>query len=378
MVIWQALHKYPWNRYTAFLVFLLVAAVVSYYFVQLRFDLMVELDVASIDRLVKGEAPRVYQVRYLAPWLIDLAHKAMPEFQFPLAHLARGSHRTPLQDMQRLFETATVFLSIVAFRYYLSLFVKARGAALSIMAMSLPLVLLFHYTVPRWGQFRYPFDLPSVLFFILGLILIYKSRDRKKNWLLYYPLFIVATYNLESTVWLSVIFLFTALPRISLDDIRDMWHDYFKKGKIPPKLRTIACVVCHCLVQLALWTAVRYHLHIAFGYYAGFGALFRHASALPGNLQYVRNLANWPFLFSNFGYTWIIAFLLYHKLESPFLRNQLLVLVPFVPAWMHVALIGELRAFGGMTPVVLATGASHHRKAVAGTAKRHGLPRQDH
>src|SRR5467141_3903723 len=111
----------------------------------------------SPSALAAGVASTPYQYRVLVPWIVRAAVEM---------HLIR-----PESEM--------------------AMFVGLQVVALSVYA-----ILPFNY----FNLPYYPYDVPSVVFFTLGLILIH---DR--NWVWFYPLFGIATLNRETSIFLTVV-----------------------------------------------------------------------------------------------------------------------------------------------------------------------------
>ena len=166
----------------AHVLFLVVAGAFSYYFASLYFA-KPEWGPCSLATLIQGKGNTPFQYRALVPWIVGWAARHV----LPLPGIG-----TP-QGLAFVIEIASTFALLVAFRYYLGFFF--RGAALgTLLAFSLVLVLPFNYLLPLHYPFRLAYDIPSVLVFTLGLILIYR-----RSWLWYYILFVVGTFNRETT-----------------------------------------------------------------------------------------------------------------------------------------------------------------------------------
>src|SRR6185295_1359057 len=76
----------------------------------------------------------------------------------------------------------------------------------SVMALTIYAILPFNY----FNLPYYPYDIPSVMFFTLGLLLVY---DRDWRW--FYPLFVAATLNRETSIFLVVVVVFVLYDRYS-------------------------------------------------------------------------------------------------------------------------------------------------------------------
>lgn len=145
------------------LIFIAVALVYSLCFAALRLSLNIENGPASLTALVNGSASKPFQYRILIPWLAGLIHGLKIPFLSSLGVIFV------------MLETAAVFLLIITFRYYVSLFIQ-KGFRQSVFSLSLLYVLPFNFILARPLAFYYPYDIPSIFFFTLGLAFMYQKN----------------------------------------------------------------------------------------------------------------------------------------------------------------------------------------------------------
>ncbi len=260
---------------------------------------------SSPANLLAGIAPTPFQYRVLVPWLV---------------HGALATHLVAARDALALFDIVE-FVAIVAlglaFRRYVSFFIPDRRLS-AVLALSIYFVLPFVYK----DTVFYPGDLPSALFFTLGLILIYRQ-----NWTWYYPLFAIATLNRETSLFLVAVFVFGAAQS---------WR---KTG-------------LHVAAQAAIWIAIKLTLRTLYsgnpshgnGLYEDhyiFNRIFLHDPRIVGVY-----LSSW-------GFTWIPVVVWYRRITEPFIRHTLWVVPLFMAAMFKVAVLSETRVYGEMTPIVL-------------------------
>jgi hypothetical protein len=168
----------------------------------------------------------------------------------------------------------------------------------------------------------YPSDMPAILFFTLGLSLLYARR-----WLLFYPLFVLATFNRETSCFLTLVFVLA------------YW------GRIP--LRTL---VSHALAQAVLWVAIKSFLRLAFPDNPGFGAF---DLKFAGNMRYLADVSNLPFFLSSMGFILLPTLLLVRRVADEFTKRSILLVIPFFLGMTLVGNLHELRIYGELIPVVL-------------------------
>lgn len=308
------------------LIFLVVALFASYYFCRLRF-LQAE-EFPSLDFLIQissHSGPTPWQYRILIPFIADFLH----QLNLPLL--------SSFERIYKALEAASIFLLILAFRYYITLFIKDR-ALNSLFSFLILFILPFHFFFPRPYYPNYWYDTPSILFFTLGLIAMYKRK-----WMIYYFIFIIATFNRETTCFLTVIYLLTSLGR-------EKW------GKI----------TYHFGAQTILWFMIKGFLLKLYMNNPGASGFEWYTvpvyfpikdvplvSHLYDNVYFFMNIGSYPTFFSNIGFIWIPVLFYHHLIKVEFIKKSLLVVFPFFGGMMLVANIYELRIFEELIPVFL-------------------------
>ena len=291
--------------------FYIIAIIAAYYFIQVYFVLNSQFEPASISAFLNHGAATTFQYRVLVPWLVNWLYG----LKIPLSFF-----NTPLK-LCKLIEFCSFFFLLVVFRYYISLFFKDKLIS-TLLSFTLFCMLPFNFLLPRQASLWFPWDMPSILFFTLGLILLYK-----KNWLLYYPLFVVATLNRETACFLTCVYLFTAI------------------GKSKPKT-----IIFHCSLQLVIWGTIKYALYNLYADNSGYGLFDTRFSE---NVDFFLNPRNLPLFFSNMGLIWIPVLFYFRLIRVEFVKRSLLVALPFFFGMMWVGRMCELRIFGELIPVVL-------------------------
>ncbi len=298
--------------------FFLLAYNYAWYFSYLRFLLNVGHEEQRLILYLANCWPTPNQYRVLIPWTIRWLYESTP---IPRIFLDNISIKEVFQSIE-MFST---FFLIIAFRKYISLFFKDVLKS-TILSLSLLCILPFNFLLSRWPCVWYPYDIPAILFFTLGLILLYKQK-----WTLYYSLFILATFNRETTVFLIFIYLVTAIG----------------KSKIKK-------VAFHCLLQFAIWLAIKCFLYWLFISNSGWGV---YQSQFLFNLKLFSNPQLYPILInillSNFAYIWIPVLCYFPLIQNGFIKRSLLVIIPFFMAVIWGGVIHELRIYGELIPIII-------------------------
>jgi hypothetical protein len=266
---------------------------------------------AAIGRLIDGTGETPYQYRILIPTIVGWIQRS-GIFE-PWIHSRR--------EVARLVEVLALIGLYYATRALLGCFVPRAASA--ICAFSLFYVLPFQYVFPRNWPFWYTWDIPAVMFFTLGMLLI-----RQRRWWVYYPVFVLATLNRETTCFLALLQLCVS------------WDQGDRRT-----------LVAHIAAQAALFIAIRYALHMAFRDNRGVGLYYERAVA--DNIATMSQLRNWQLVFSNFGYLWLLLCIGYRFIREPFARRALWIAPVLVPSVFFGAVFDELRVFGELIPVIL-------------------------
>jgi hypothetical protein len=205
-------------------------------------------------------------------------------------------------------------------------------------------------------NFRFLYDLPSLMFFSLGLYLIYF----RKSTLLFVALFAVATLNRETTLLLLPFFVLSACVRPNstahqlnaathgltliegpTSSVRFHWRRAFSPDIAVPTL-----------LMLGYWTA--WHLFI---FHLFRNNVSEYYPRLSFNWIYFSHLRYYPQLLSAFAYLLPFLAVFRKRITDPQLRVWIWVL-PFWYVLMAVwGLLVETRIFGELLPF-LACGAA--------------------
>lgn len=287
------------------LAFFLFALLFSYHFAFLRANETFTYAAASPQALAQGIAPTPYQYRALIPATVGLLQN--------LTSL-------PAETLYRLLEFLVTLSLFYAFRAFLSLFTPNLRLA-SLFTLPLAYVLPYNFTY----TFLYHYDLPAVLFTTLGLAALYR-----KQWGIYYAIFIVATFNRETSYFLAFVYLAVSF------------------GQEKPQT-----ILRHLTAQAVLWLGIKTALYFLFASNPTQGAglfefqLFRSFEQLiqPGILG---------ILARNWGMIWVFLLVWQDRIREPFLRRALLACLAQLLLLFVVGIIEELRIYGEMIPILLA------------------------
>ena len=288
-------------------VFALVVLVLSYQFAQVRFAANQFYGFATPEMLAAGTAWLPFQFRPLVPWLAGW-----------LGSLPLRSGPSVL-GWYKIIELVSTVALCYATRHYLSLFIPDDRLT-ALWTGALFYVLPFNLTFTFW----YPWDVPSLLFFTLGLILLYR-----RDWKWYYPLFALATLNRETTALLTLVYLATTVGRAP----RRQW-------------------LGHAALQAALWLALRLLLFALYGRNPRLGyGLFE--LKLFNNLDWLLQPGIVLALLRNWGLIWVPVVLWPRFVSDPFVHRALLIVPLMMFGLGFVGVVHELRIYSEAVPLLL-------------------------
>ncbi|MFC1591419.1 hypothetical protein ACFL43_02725 [Thermodesulfobacteriota bacterium] len=267
-----------------------------------------EYERATLQMLTDFSAQKPFQFRILMPLAARTVRGAVPA--------------VPLKIIYIVLNTLGTFLLLIAFWRYLLLFFDRQAAAPGALLILYP--LLWNYGA--FGNLYYPSDIPAVLFFTLGLMAIYKKRMD-----LFYLVFIAATFNRETSCFLTPVFVLFGLGRIRL-----------------PKLAG------HFLLQLGIWVGVKWFLDMVFQGNGGSGLYENHFSQ---NLYHILHpLACWDYVVQILlasGAVWL--FIPFGWREQPrFFKQAMAVVVLFYAGMLVAGNLHETRIYNELIPVLTA------------------------
>lgn len=217
----------------------------------------------------------------------------------------------------------STFLLLFFYRRYLENFLTPAFAILASFSVICPLI--WNYCL--LNSIYYPFDIPAVLFFVMGCNFMYR-----RNWLAYYLTLGFAFLNRDTSVFLIFVFALTSYDNI------------------PPRK-----LAWHLFVQAAMWWGLK---GLMFTITPG-GAIMFTKSYLAFNLGTLRDmlttpgdsLKDWvklPLAFS--GSLLVLPWIL--RRQPAYLTRSPLVIIPFVGVVLFRAVIDEVRVYGELIPVV--------------------------
>jgi hypothetical protein len=258
----------------------------------------------GMDRFTYGHAPFPFRYRLLVP--------AIARFL--------ASCGIPLEWAYGITGTLGVFGLLLVYDRFLAKYMRRDLARVLALGILYPL----GWNFLGLNKMNFPFDLPGTCLFTLALLLLH---DRK--WALYYPVFVLATLNRETSWLLGVICLFA------------WWR----------RMPTVPLLL-HVAAQAAIWIGLK---RLLFVLMPG-GELYLHMEQT--NLSTWTNMLtlhdtgpkDWTKLVLMFGGMWLLVPVLWKETPEFFRRALLTIPLFLAPLWI-VGTIDEARVYAELIPL---------------------------
>jgi hypothetical protein len=282
-----------------------------------------------------------FQYRTLVAFLFR--HTAATPFFGGLARRAPSNFRDPFRLAYLLITFVSLLGSVLATRASLSRL--TRDPAFSGWACFLVVYMAYFNLMLAYGlNYTLPYDVPSLFFFSLCVLLIIDGR----KWL-YYPCFALAVFNRETICFAAVFFA--------------IW-EWFERNETRPSER-LARIAPHILLQAAIWVAIKLYLARLYGHNpaASMSNPFVEGHFVY-NLKEVAKPWQWPLLLSNFGFTLPVLLAGRRWIDNRAIAWACAILLPlWFGSMMVVGVIVEIRIFTELIAVLsLAVGLILHSR----------------
>lgn len=277
----------------------------------------------DLARYARGQERMPFQGRDLMRWpMLVASHSAA------LQHLTAG--RALLRSPEFLvMEVSAALALLLAGWAAIKLYRLAAPAApipeLPFAILIIVCVFDFVLSVP----FSFPYDLPATAFLGWGTYFVVRRR-----FLALLPVFILGTWNRETTLFLVGVLLLVAATK----DSRLKWRNLDRRDWLQ------AGVLCLC------WLAITRAQHFFYR-----TAPTEAGPRISGNLHALANPLLWPNILSASAFLLPYVYLNRRRIEFAPLRSALLILPFWVLLLLSVGQILELRIYGDISvPIAVA------------------------
>jgi hypothetical protein len=277
--------------------FVAVAASLEYAFAYGR-NMSIKAQI-PLAMFAEGQLPYPFRRRLFMRWVYHI----FLYFMHGKPHSFKGGFITSVSFAMIIVSFLSIVLAILAAR--LMIFrALGRRSPFGWAALLVVLMCSYHFLLVNENVVQFPYDMPSVAFFGLCTYAAF-ARNR---WL-YYSIFVIGSFNRESTLFLPPLFFILGLSP-------DM-----------PLLKALRSArIAHYLelaAQLALWKLI---LMLCDRFSGGPGQL---EDSVATNLHLLHGLYHWPMFLSLFGFTWIAYVLYFDRIGNVGLQRCALL----APLW---------------------------------------------
>lgn len=313
------------------------------------------MDFLDLNTYMQGLEKTPYQYRVLMMWVFQLF--ATQHITLSVANHVQHMHvppqfGSPQQLVQLVVALVCMFGAVLATAATLT---RLTGDRIFSRWMSLLVIYMAYFTLaPGWGlRYTLPYDVPSLMFFCLGVYLVISKRD----WL-YYVIYPIAVLNRETICFLTVFFL--------------VWRWQELKTRVAKvTLKDALPLAAHGAAQAAIWLAIKIWLTHRFaanpGDYGANGpqpAIVQILQKLKFNIHEILLPQQWPVYLSLFGFLLPVLWLQRKWIRNPGIYWSCAIVVPLWFAGMLlVGLIPEIRIFSELSALLVPALALivHHR-----------------
>jgi hypothetical protein len=258
----------------------------------------------SLYNFAYGPIDVAYRPRVLMRWLSRfgyyLSHDQRPSF----AHGAMSAQEVEIFLVALVALMGVIYLTRASIRLLTESDSKVEWLALLVVPMC-----NYQYLLTPQIRAQFVYDVPCVAVFAIGIYAILSNQ----RWL-YYLIFIVGTFNRETTLFLPPLFIILALdqsvPLLEALKRMSVWR------------------YVEAVLQIGLWAGIVHWCNVTTD------AVLGPTWAVPENTHFMLSPIHWPTLLSVYGFLWIPYVLWFRRIAHVNLERVALVF-PFWFAAMY-------------------------------------------
>ena len=284
---------------SSYLFFIIVSLFCSTIFTYYYFLYTHEYPLGSAQNIASSQADKVFQTRILIPFLADFLEPCTPFLSFLFARVV--PYPITFDVILQLINIFFLTLLIINFPILLKI-LECDVTFWSALILFIPLTwnyIVINGLIDGAGLY-YCYDIPSLSFYVIGLILFLKGR-----WSWFYILFILANLNRESACFIS---LSGFLLQIKLCNNPKLFLNINKH------------LIFHIIIQAILWIFMRSYLSLL--YQQNPGVFFEEPHSMGDFLSGIWNgnphwsMQNAAWFLTLFAGIWLLPIILFNKLGT--------------------------------------------------------------
>ena len=290
----------------------------------------------SSERIANFEADKMFQTRMLVVSIANFAEPSLPFISDLLQWLI--PYPVNYEVILQIINVIFTFLLVILFPTLLSCF-GFRGSKLISLIVFVPLswnYIFINGLIDGAGLY-YSFDIPSLTFFTVGLILFLKRK-----WLFFYPIFILACLNRESAAFISL--------------AGGMITSNFTSIKFAVFCKNNPKILLHVISQATIWILLR--IILSYLVKDNPGILFEKPQSMISFLNCIWTgsphwaMQNPIWYFTLFAGIWVIPLLLYKYLDFQTRRLAIVGLI-YVTLLCFRSNMMEIRVYNELNVIIL-------------------------
>jgi|GEM_PF-4101791 len=258
---------------------------------------------ANLHTFAYGPIDVPYRPRVLMRWIYAGAYRLTQDHPPAMAHGVMTAMQVTIFFIVAAAVMALIYMTRASIGHLLGRESRLRWFSLVTVYMC-----AYQYLLTPQIRAQFPYDVPAVAVFATCIFAIF----RKNRWL-YYPVFLIGTFNRETTMFLPPLFLILAL-----DDVVPL----FEALK-----RMSVWRYAEAAVQMVVWAGIVHWCNVTTN------AVLGPTWALPKNLHFLLSPMHWPTLLSVYAFLWV-PWLLFFKRIGHVNLQRAAILLPFWSAAM--------------------------------------------
>ena len=323
------------KSYVLYLTTSIVASVIFTYYYSLHTH---EYPPGSAERIANFTADKVFQTRFLIPIVADFLLPLIPTLKIILQWAI--PYPIDYHVILQIINVIALFLLIISLPKLLDCIGSAANHWLTLIIL-IPIswnYILINGVIDGAGLY-YCYDIPSLTFFSIGIILFIK-----KKWRWFYVTFVLASLNRESSCFISVGgFLLLA---------------NFSNFNPKPFLNKNKILLLHIFIQATIWMSIKIMLHHIFksnpgDFFEEPHSMIQFLSGI-GNDQVHWAMENASWFLTLFMGIWLVPVVLYKYLSQKG-RRFLLVGIIYLIVLIFRSNMMETRVYNELNVVLAAS-----------------------
>ena len=274
----------------------------------------------TLRQFAYGPIDIAYRPRVLMRWVYAFAYHLTQDKP------PRFAHGVMSAQLVTVFLIAAVSMFIIIYLTRASIGLLAgKTSAIRWIAPVTVYMCCYQYLLTPQIRAQFPYDVPAVAVFALGIYAILAKQR-----CLYYPVFVLGTFNRETTLFLPMLFVILALdesvPLLTALKRMSVWR------------------YAEAAVQFVAWAGIVHWCNVTTH------AVLGPTWAVPQNLHFIASPMHWSTLLSIYGFLWIPYVIFFRRIGNVNMQRVALLLPLWFIAMFWKADLLEIRVESEWVP----------------------------